>query len=1583
MASKEPRTSSSSIPDHNHADLQWLDFLRAIDASESQIAAFRRDDMESIDLIFDCTEDELKEHFYFTLRQLVLLRGRRRARVATTDGDLRPLAGPREAQTRSLGEVTRNLPTFRGTMPGTHLEADTFIVRFETVLRTLEVPEAKWASFLTMQLHDNFDAQYWAQVLSDHTHPGSEWSKYKEIFLGHFRHPRLAEAKREELAKFQQKPGERMQQYSDRFMGVLSLTKLEKGELSLVVDYYRRGITDKGLRNGIANRESVHEPFTLKSITDTALFVESQLDAERDFSSAHKAQGSKPPDVHERTPCVHCGSVYHRAFRCPKKGQETQQEILQICKICRELTSHRYWVCPKAECNTCHRLGHIAPNCPDASCTKCGQKGHTDARCPTNKPKKPYTIETFLNNLRKGEVPVALPTLSSIHEIDELLTFKEGVHDLLNYFKEPREEIVRVRAIRVDQTNVTNQTLIPIWIQNRPVIALVDHGSSHSFLSKQFANELGLSGRRISLAAQSAFTSLASVAVEASPQLTVTCGLKEVDHEFLIAEIHDMVILGSDILPKCGIGLTGLPTQFPGLERASEGPSSSSSSSSSSTAEIPRDLSDGILSDPDQIDNIDELMKGISDLLEENSRLDPTGFCTFPAAVVELNTGTAAPVFVSQYKTPFSSVSAVDEQVGEWARNHRIVPSNPLSRWNSPLLTAPKKDLLGNKTDLRVCLDVRRINELLPQDNYGIPRIKDLFARVQGFSICSGLDLASAYTQFPIQESDTEKTTFTWRSKKWKFQGAPFGFTHLPAHFQRVFGAMLYECRDYIVVYLDDVFIFSANLEEHIKHLREVIRILNQWHLILKPSKCAFGFTKLKLLGHIISGSCVEIDPRKVSTFQAIPTPTTGKQIQSFLGFASYLRDYIPGYATIAAPLERIKNMKILGSAWSPQCQESIDILKNVLSNAPAISMYNPDHPLMVACDASLYGIGSVLYQEYGGQVHYLSFYSKALNAAQRNYPATKRELLAIVYSLKAFRQWIYGNRFTLFSDHKALMYLFSQKEPTYMTLNWADELLEYDFQIVHRPGIEMILPDSLSRLYYQIKRERGGNEPDKSPVIVCRATYVKCKECKRRVHRLCATGCCTNHCKGCTIHPQVEGEDILELETELLPVEQVDLPKGDGISFERFATDFLQKKAPVDDENARQLIDQKHALLHQGARGIQKLLWSDGWYWPKMLDDIRKVCDACQSCLRFNLVRNGFHPLKVIKATYPLDHICMDLFTLNQSSRSGMNYVMVITDIATRFSFLHPLPDKSALSAARGFYLFMTTLGVPKIVQTDNGTEFNLILKAIKDEMGFDGRTITPYYPQSNGCAEAHVKLAKSLLIKLAEDRLDEWDLFLPATQLAINSRVTKRTKSSPFSLMFGRPLNPFEDYSEVESNLLSTEELMKRHQVIHELVYPAIRANADASTVEVASDFEANHRILRDGLPVGSYVMKLNKDRTQKTQPHYTGPYKVLRKTTSGTYVLEDSTGNLLPKNATLSELKLISQAANEELGQVEYEVESILNHRDVGNQRSFYVKWRGYVKPTWEPLSNLGNCKKAIEEYLSRKGLLKNKRWHKSRK
>ena len=294
-----------------------------------------------------------------------------------------------------------------------------------------------------------------------------------------------------------------------------------------------------------------------------------------------------------------------------------------------------------------------------------------------------------------------------------------------------------------------------------------------------------------------------------------------------------------------------------------------------------------------------------------------------------------------------------------------------------------------------------------------------------------------------------------------------------------------------------------------------------------------------------------------------------------------------------------------------------------------------------------------------------------------------------------------------------------------------------------------------------------------------------------------------------------------------------------------------------------------------------------------------------------------------------------------------------------------------------------MTTLGVPKIVQTDNGTEFNLILKAIKDEMGFDGRTITPYYPQSNGCAEAHVKLAKSLLIKLAEDRLDEWDLFLPATQLAINSRVTKRTKSSPFSLMFGRPLNPFEDYSEVESNLLTTEELMKRHQVIHELVYPAIRANADASTVEVASDFEANHRILRDGLPVGSYVMKLNKDRTQKTQPHYTGPYKVLRKTTSGTYVLEDSTGNLLPKNATLSELKLISQAANEELGQVEYEVESILNHRDVGNQRSFYVKWRGYVKPTWEPLSNLGNCKKAIEEYLSRKGLLKNKRWHKSRK
>jgi transposase InsO family protein len=708
------------------------------------------------------------------------------------------------------------------------------------------------------------------------------------------------------------------------------------------------------------------------------------------------------------------------------------------------------------------------------------------------------------------------------------------------------------------------------------------------------------------------------------------------------------------------------------------------------------------------------------------------------------------------------------------------------------------------------------------------------------------------------------------------------------------------------------------------------------------------------------------------------------------LGFAGFLRDYIPKFSTIAAPLERIKYKTQLEEHWSTECEEAFVILKEVLSKAPVISTYNPALPLLVATDASLYGVGGVLYQEDCGKQYYLSFFSKALNSSQKNYPATKRELLGIVYSLKAFHHWIYGQEFTLFTDHKALSYLFSQKEPSYMLQNWAEELLNYKFTIVHRPGIEMVIPDSLSRLYYRLKEKTGLHQDSRwgeneqrysatSMDIHLRATYIKCSECKGRASRSCANQRCRNHCQGCPIHPQTTtemGSNNSQTEVEI-SIEQTEPAHREEIRWKEYIREVAGKTDPGTVVQRTDLIKRYHAINHQGGKNIQRVLWKEGWYWAGMLRDITAICNQCRLCIRYNVVRSGFHPLKTINATYPLDHVCLDLFTLNFTSRNGMNYVMVITDVATRFTFLWPLANKAATTAAKAFYTFMTTLGVPKIVQSDNGTEFNLILKAVKEQMGFDARTITPYYPQSNGTAESHVKLAKGLLIKLSASNLDEWDKYVSAVQMAINTRVTKRTRSTPFTLMFGRPLNPFHDYSQAESRILTEDDLVKRNQVLIDLIYPTIRDISDANNMVMQNEFNITHKTIAHSLPVGSLVMKLDKLRSKKTEPYYTGPFKVLRVTSSRTYVLEDPTGAILPKNATISELKLISTEATESLER-EYEVESVLNHRGQGVNREYLIKWKGYsaAANSWEPAANVTNSQRLINDYLGRRQLTKRK-------
>jgi hypothetical protein len=290
-----------------------------------------------------------------------------------------------------------------------------------------------------------------------------------------------------------------------------------------------------------------------------------------------------------------------------------------------------------------------------------------------------------------------------------------------------------------------------------------------------------------------------------------------------------------------------------------------------------------------------------------------------------------------------------------------------------------------------------------------------------------------------IAEEDRHKSAFTWKGKRRQFVGAPFGFKHLTQHFQNVM-EVIFENEDFVVIFVDNIIVFSKHKEDHGAHLRRAIELLNKYNLKLGIKKCHFGFTRLRMLGHVLSGETRAPDPDKVQEVNDFPRPEKVRQVSAFLGMLNYLRVYVPCYATLAAPLEAARAGKAMKApvVWDDACEESFQSFKKIISRAPVLHTPKDGIPMEVLTDASKFGCGGVLAQLIDGRYMYIMFISKAFNTAQRRYSATRRELLGVIVALKKFRPYVYGTRFKLVTDHRALAFMFTQKVLNDMLLNLA-----------------------------------------------------------------------------------------------------------------------------------------------------------------------------------------------------------------------------------------------------------------------------------------------------------------------------------------------------------------------------------------------------------------------------------------------------------------------------------------------------------------------------------------------------------------
>ncbi|GKB80895.1 putative nucleotidyltransferase, ribonuclease H, partial [Tanacetum coccineum] len=346
------------------------------------------------------------------------------------------------------------------------------------------------------------------------------------------------------------------------------------------------------------------------------------------------------------------------------------------------------------------------------------------------------------------------------------------------------------------------------------------------------------------------------------------------------------------------------------------------------------------------------------------------------------------------------------------------------------------------------------------RNRYPLPRIDDLFDQLQGAKYFSKIDLRSGYHQLRVREHDISKTAFRTRYGHYEFLVMPFGLTNAPAVFMDLMNRIFHEYLDkFVIVFIDDILVYSKSEEEHEQHLRIVLEILRQKKLYAKFSKCEFWLQQVAFLGHIVSADGIIMDPSKVEAITKWPRPTTVTEVRSFLGLAGYYRRFVEGFSRLALPLTQLmrKGEKFV---WTDERQESFEELKRRLVSAPILTLPSGSGGFQIYSDASKKGLGCVLMQH--GKV--IAYASRQLKPYEVNYPTHDLELAAVVFALKIWRHYLYGEACDIFTDHKSLKYIFTQRELNMRQRRWLELLKDYDTNIQYHPGKANVVADALSR---------------------------------------------------------------------------------------------------------------------------------------------------------------------------------------------------------------------------------------------------------------------------------------------------------------------------------------------------------------------------------------------------------------------------------------------------------------------------------------------------------------------------------------
>ncbi|MGH2639958.1 MAG: reverse transcriptase domain-containing protein, partial [Rhabdochlamydiaceae bacterium] len=725
------------------------------------------------------------------------------------------------------------------------------------------------------------------------------------------------------------------------------------------------------------------------------------------------------------------------------------------------------------------------------------------------------------------------------------------------------------------------------------------------------------------------------------------------------------------------------------------------------------------------------------------------------------------------------------KQLDELMEAGFIRPSK--SPYGAPVLFVKKKD-----GTMRMCVDYRDLNRITVRNRYPLPHLEELFDRLQGAKYFSKLDLRSGYHQVRIHPDDIQKTAFRTRYGHYEFLVLPFGLTNAPATFMHLMQSIFAPHLDaFVIIFLDDILIFSKTLEEHEIHVRKVLELLRQHKLYAKKSKCAFFKTSLSFLGHVVSAEGVSMEADKVKAIVEWPELINVAGVRSFLGLTGWYRRFVKHYSHIAYSLTDLLH-EDKRFEWNEVEKAAFKRLKEAISSAPVLIIPDDKLPYVVTADASGCAMGATLSQDQGKGLQPIAFLSHKMNDAEKNYPVHEQELLAVICALREWRHYLHGRKFKVITDHQSLRYLQTQPHLSPRQVRWSEFLQDYDFDVEYKPGKQNVVADALSR------------RPDHATTteaVQCNALFNSSAQVsKEYAKRIKAAYLADKGCRDILANPQ-QYQTHFTVKNEMIYCGQ-------------------QLYIPPDKQIRAELLLEAHDAPTSGHVGTAKTveLLARTYYWPNLAIDVKAYVTSCPAC-QSNKARSS-NAIGLAKAIAPpprrWDQVTMDFITDLPRTASGNDTIVVVVDKYSKM--IHCIPTTITVDApavARLFYDNIVRIhGLPSSIISDRDPRFtSSFWRQLWKQLGTKLAPSTAYHAATDGQTERANRTIEDMLRAYVNERQNDWDKRLTAVEIAYNNSKQSSTGFSPFYLNAGQhPTLPLNTAVPLETNNASAEEMLEQ---------------------------------------------------------------------------------------------------------------------------------------------------------------------------